>query len=54
MKTFTYTINDKPIEKIIDFSMFENEKNILIQIFCGQTVGTFMSVPCKNTFTINS
>ena len=37
MKTFTYTINDKPIEKIIDFSMFENEKNILIQIFCGQT-----------------
>ncbi len=37
MKTFTYTINNKPLEKIIDFSMFENEKNILIQIFCGET-----------------
>ena len=36
MKTFNYTLNQKPIESIIDFSIFKNEKNLLIQIFCGE------------------
>ena len=36
MKTFTYTLNSQNIDSIIDFSLFRNEKNILIQIFCGE------------------
>ena len=36
MKTFNYTLNQKPIESMIDFSIFKNEKNLLIQIFCGE------------------
>ena len=35
MKTFNYTLNNKPLEMLIDFSLFKEEKNILIQIFCG-------------------
>ena len=37
MKTFNYTLNKQPIEQLIDFSLFKKEKNILIQIFCGDT-----------------
>lgn len=36
MKTYNYTLNNKPIESLIDFSLFKDEKNILIQIFCGE------------------
>ena len=36
MKTFNYTINNEPLNSIIDFAIFKNEKNILIQIFCGE------------------
>lgn len=35
MQTFNYTLNQEPIEKLIDFSLFKNEKSVLIQIFCG-------------------
>jgi len=35
MKTFNYTLNQEPINKIINFSQFSREKNILVQIFCG-------------------
>lgn len=35
MKTFTYTLNNQSINSLIDFSSFKDEKNILIQIFCG-------------------
>jgi signal transduction histidine kinase len=35
MKTFNYTYQKEPLETLIDFSLFKNEKNILIQIFCG-------------------
>ena len=36
MKTYNYTLNDKTLNSLIDFSLFEKEKNILIQIFCGE------------------
>jgi signal transduction histidine kinase len=35
MKTFNYTYQKEPLETLIDFSLFKNEENILIQIFCG-------------------
>jgi hypothetical protein len=36
MKTFNYTINNEAVGSIIDFATFKDEKNILIQIFCGE------------------
>ena len=36
MKTYNYTLNDKTLDSLIDFPLFEKEKNILIQIFCGE------------------
>ncbi len=35
MKTYNYTLNNKPLDELIDFSLFKNEKNVLVQIFCG-------------------
>ncbi|RXJ87732.1 FIST N-terminal domain-containing protein [Arcobacter sp. CECT 8985] len=37
MKTYNYSIDNQDINKIIDFNLFKNEKNILIQIFCGES-----------------
>ena len=36
MKTFNYIINNEPLSSIIDFATFKDEKNVLIQIFCGE------------------
>lgn len=36
MKTFNYKLRDESVEDIINFDLFRNEENILIQIFCGQ------------------
>ena len=36
MKTYNYTLNNKALDSIIDFSFFKEEKNVLIQIFCGE------------------
>ena len=36
MKTYNYTLNNKALDSIIDFSLFKKEKSILIQIFCGE------------------
>ncbi|MDD2384762.1 MAG: FIST N-terminal domain-containing protein [Sulfurospirillaceae bacterium] len=36
MKTYNFCYETGPLQSIIDFSIFEHEKNILIQIFCGQ------------------
>lgn len=44
MKTFNYTLNQEPIEKLINFSLFKNEKSILIQIFCGGTKSTLQNL----------
>lgn len=35
MKTYNYTLNNKPLDELINFSLFKDEKNILVQIFCG-------------------
>ena len=35
MKTFNYTLNNQPLDFLINFDNFKDEKNILIQIFCG-------------------
>ena len=35
MKTYNYTLGNKPLNFLINFSNFKDEKNILIQIFCG-------------------
>jgi len=37
MKTFNYTLHSKDINETIDFSYFINKRNILIQIFCGNS-----------------
>ncbi|MDD3342403.1 MAG: FIST N-terminal domain-containing protein [Sulfurospirillaceae bacterium] len=36
MKTYNYQYTTGPLQTIIDFAHFKDEKNILIQIFCGQ------------------
>ena len=36
MKTYNYTLNNKALDSIIDFSLFKKEKSILIKIFCGE------------------
>jgi hypothetical protein len=47
MKTYIYKISKNNLKDIIDFSIFENEKNILVQIFCGQGVKVL-----KNTLEV--
>jgi hypothetical protein len=36
MKTFNYKLKNGSIKDIINFDLFKNEENILIQVFCGQ------------------
>ena len=35
MKTFTYTLTNQSVNSLIDFATYKDEKNILVQIFCG-------------------
>ncbi|QKJ21924.1 FIST sensor-containing two-component system histidine kinase [Poseidonibacter lekithochrous] len=35
MKTFNYTLKQQSLTELIDFSLFKNEKSVLIQVFCG-------------------
>jgi c-di-GMP phosphodiesterase len=49
MKTFNYTLNDKALDSIIHFSFFKEEKNILIQIFCGEKKETLKKIINKIT-----
>ncbi len=39
-----YTLNHKPIENIIDFSILKKEKNLLVQIFCGEKKETLEKI----------
>lgn len=41
MKTYNYKYIDGPLEDVIDFSCFEDEQSVLIQVFCGQDRDTF-------------
>lgn len=36
MKTYNYCYETGQLQNNIDFSLFEQEKNVLVQIFCGQ------------------
>lgn len=51
MKTYNYSIDNQNIEQIINFNNFKNEKNILIQIFCGESQNKFSSI--LKTLTTN-
>jgi c-di-GMP phosphodiesterase len=44
MKTYNYKYIDGSLKDLIDFSLFVNEKNILIQVFCGQSKNTFENI----------
>ena len=43
MKTYNYLYHYGTLEKIIDFSLFQEEPNVLVQVFCGQENTVF---PC--------
>jgi hypothetical protein len=43
MKTYNYLYHYGALEKIIDFSLFQEEPNVLVQVFCGQESTVF---PC--------
>jgi hypothetical protein len=36
MKTYNYLYELGQLEDVIDFSLFQNEPNVLVQVFCGQ------------------
>lgn len=45
MRTYNFCYETGTLQEIIDFSLFEREKNVLVQIFCGQDKGvlTYLS-----------
>jgi len=43
MKTVNFTLSDNNIQNIIPFGEYCNEKNVLIQVFCGQNRQTFQN-----------
>lgn len=45
MRTYNFCYEIGTLQEIIDFSLFEREKNVLVQIFCGQDKGvlTYLS-----------
>ena len=40
MNTYNYTYQNNSFKTEIDYSLFENKENILIQVFCGQDENT--------------
>jgi hypothetical protein len=36
MRTYNFCYETGVLQDIIDFSLFEHENNVLVQIFCGQ------------------
>lgn len=44
MKTYNYKYIDGPLEDVIDFSCFEDEQSVLIQVFCGQDRDTLKTL----------
>jgi len=47
MKTYNYKIGNSLLEDVVDFSLFKDKKNILVQIFCGQNAKTLQYVSNK-------
>ena len=44
MKTVNYTFQNNNLSTLIDFTLFENENNILVQIFCGHDANTLQLI----------
>ncbi|WP_419765989.1 MAG: FIST N-terminal domain-containing protein [Arcobacter sp.] len=44
MKTYNYTYQNNSFKDKIDYSLFQDEKNILIQVFCGQDDSTLQYI----------
>ncbi|NQY21432.1 MAG: FIST C-terminal domain-containing protein [Campylobacteraceae bacterium] len=44
MKTYNYTFSNNNLRDLIDYSLFKNEKNILVQIFCGHEDSTLQLI----------
>ncbi|MBE0491872.1 MAG: FIST C-terminal domain-containing protein [Sulfurospirillum sp.] len=44
MKTYNFSCVADTIQKIIDFSLFKNEANVLVQVFCGEDVRAFKMI----------
>ena len=44
MKTHNYLFNNQALDSLIDFSTYKEEKNILIQIFCGDEKSTLKNI----------
>lgn len=44
MKTYNYIYKNNLFENEINYSLFENEENVLIQIFCGQNRSTLQYI----------
>ena len=41
MKSYNYEITSQSLHDIIDFNLFSNEQNLLIQVFCGKDKQTY-------------
>lgn len=44
MKTYNYTFYNNNLSDLIDYSIFKNEENILVQIFCGHEENTLQFI----------
>ncbi|MBV5279600.1 MAG: FIST C-terminal domain-containing protein [Campylobacteraceae bacterium] len=51
MKTYNFSYETGSLQDIIDFSLFEHEKNVLIQIFCGQSKEILHDIICVGATT---
>jgi len=47
MKTYLYTFNNNNLNNLIPYKKFLNEKNILVQIFCGHKGSTLQLISCS-------
>lgn len=55
MKTYNYSLNNEPINDIINFDLFKNEETVLIQVFCGQNEERFQeTIDSLNSYLPNS
>jgi signal transduction histidine kinase len=51
MKTYNYTFHNNNLSDLIDYKIYQNEPNILIQIFCGHESSTLQLI--SNTLSNN-
>lgn len=44
MKTYNYTFHNNNLVDLIDYEIFKNEANILVQVFCGHELNTLQLI----------